>query len=100
MGRLSTSMTKTTLLIKAMLSIPMRYKAKMVAGNMVSKKKKKRSMPIEDNEDIYCDSEEEEVSISDEPLIFIDERTQRIEAQRRGKSIRTESYNKDEDPLI
>ncbi|KAE8767583.1 putative DBINO protein [Hordeum vulgare] len=57
----------------------------------------------EDN-DIYCecDGDEDEgndIDISGEPL-FIDERTQRAEAQKRKKSIHTGSYTQDEDKLI
>ncbi|KAE8811942.1 putative DBINO protein [Hordeum vulgare] len=57
----------------------------------------------EDN-DIYCegDGDEDEgndIDISGEPL-FIDELTQRAEAQKRKKSIHTGSYTQDEDKLI
>ncbi|KAE8812726.1 putative MO25-like protein [Hordeum vulgare] len=53
-----------------------------------------------DDEDIYCEDEEEEVGMVEEPLIFIDELTQIVEAQRRGEIIHMESYKKDEDTLI
>ncbi|SPT21065.1 unnamed protein product [Triticum aestivum] len=57
-----------------------------------------------EDDDIYCegDGDEEEgnnVDISGEPL-FIDELTQRAEAQKRKKSIRTGSYTQDVDKLI
>ncbi|XBH69162.1 hypothetical protein VPH35_097130 [Triticum aestivum] len=58
-----------------------------------------------EDDDIYVegDGEEEEegndVDISDAPL-FIDELTQRAEAQKKRKSIRTGSYTQDEDKLI
>ncbi|KAE8812053.1 Serine/threonine-protein kinase mph1 [Hordeum vulgare] len=56
------------------------------------------------DDDIYCegDGDEDEVKdidISGEPL-FIDELTQRVEAQKKKKSIRTGSYGQDEDKLI
>ncbi|KAE8814178.1 putative DBINO protein [Hordeum vulgare] len=56
------------------------------------------------DDDIYCegDGDEDEVNdidISGEPL-FIDELTQRAEAQKKKKSIRTGSYTQDEDKLI
>ncbi|KAE8796340.1 putative DBINO protein [Hordeum vulgare] len=56
------------------------------------------------DDDIYCegDGDEDEVNdidISGEPL-FIDELTQRAEAQKKKKSIRTDSYTQDEDKLI
>ncbi|KAE8817737.1 putative DBINO protein [Hordeum vulgare] len=55
-------------------------------------------------DDIYCegDGDEDEVNdidISGEPL-FINELTQRAEAQKKKKSIRTGSYTQDEDKLI
>ncbi|XBI49453.1 hypothetical protein VPH35_113015 [Triticum aestivum] len=57
----------------------------------------------EDN-DIYVEGDDEEeesndVDISGAPL-FIDELTQRAEAQKKRKSIRTGSYTQDEDKLI
>ncbi|KAE8805318.1 putative DBINO protein [Hordeum vulgare] len=59
-----------------------------------------------EDDDIYCegdgDGDEDEgngVDISCEPL-FIDELTQRAEAQKRKKSILTGSYTQDEDKLI
>ena len=57
-----------------------------------------------EDDDIYVegDGDEEEgndVDISGEPL-FIDELTQRAEAQKKRKSIRTGSYTQDEDKLI
>ncbi|XBI05634.1 hypothetical protein VPH35_133781 [Triticum aestivum] len=57
-----------------------------------------------EDDDIYVegDGDEEEdngMDISGEPL-FIDELTQRAEAQKRRKSIRTGSYTQDEDKLI
>ncbi|KAE8783528.1 Lectin-domain containing receptor kinase A4.3 [Hordeum vulgare] len=55
-----------------------------------------------EEDDIYCEGDEEEedvVDIAGEPL-FIDELTQRAEAQMRKKSIRTGSYTQDEDKLI
>ncbi|XBI21253.1 hypothetical protein VPH35_062392 [Triticum aestivum] len=57
-----------------------------------------------EDDDIYCegDGDEEEsndIDIGGEPL-FIDELTQRAEAQKRWKSIRTGSYTQDEDKLI
>ena len=57
-----------------------------------------------DDDDIYVegDGDEEEgndMDISGEPL-FIDELTQRAEAQKKRKSIRTGSYTQDEDKLI
>jgi hypothetical protein len=57
-----------------------------------------------EDDDIYSegegDEEEEDgVDIAGEPL-FIDELTQRAEAQKRKKSIRTGSYTQDEDKLI
>ncbi|KAE8788891.1 Formin-like protein 15 [Hordeum vulgare] len=56
------------------------------------------------DDDIYCegDGDEDEVNdidISGEPL-FIDELTQRAEAQKKKKSIRTGPYTQDEDKLI
>ena len=39
-----------------------------------------------EDDDLYCEDEEEEVDIAEEPL-FIDELTQRVEAQRRKQSI-------------
>ncbi|XBH65229.1 hypothetical protein VPH35_118858 [Triticum aestivum] len=57
-----------------------------------------------EDDDIYVegDGDEEEgndLDISGEPL-FIDELTQRAEAQKKRKSIRTGSYTQDEDKLI
>ncbi|KAE8810424.1 putative MO25-like protein [Hordeum vulgare] len=55
-----------------------------------------------EEDDIYCEGDEEEedgIDISGEPL-FIDELTQRAEAQMRKKSIRMGSYTQDEDKLI
>ncbi|XBI75391.1 hypothetical protein VPH35_068765 [Triticum aestivum] len=57
-----------------------------------------------EDDDIYVEGEEEEeesndVDISGAPL-FIDELTQRAEAQKKRKSIRTGSYTQDEDKLI
>ncbi|XBJ24308.1 hypothetical protein VPH35_002220 [Triticum aestivum] len=57
-----------------------------------------------EDDDIYVkgDDDEEEskdIDISGEPL-FIDELTQRAEAQKKRKSIRTGSYTHDEDKLI
>ena len=57
-----------------------------------------------EDDDINCkgDGDEEEgndIDISGEPL-FIDELTQRAEAQNRRKSICTGSYTQDEDKLI
>ncbi|XBJ18609.1 hypothetical protein VPH35_009736 [Triticum aestivum] len=57
-----------------------------------------------EDDDIYVkgDDEEEEsndIDISGAPL-FIDELTQRVEAQKKRKSIRTGSYTQDEDKLI
>ncbi|XBJ19308.1 hypothetical protein VPH35_010296 [Triticum aestivum] len=57
-----------------------------------------------EDDDIYVegDGDEEEsndIDISGEPL-FIDELTQRAEAQKKRKSIRTGSYTQDEDKLI
>ncbi|XBH93313.1 hypothetical protein VPH35_084258 [Triticum aestivum] len=55
-----------------------------------------------EDDDIYVEGDEEEgndVDISGEPL-FIDELTQRAEAQKKRKSIRTGSYTQDEDKLI
>ncbi|XBJ27988.1 hypothetical protein VPH35_005161 [Triticum aestivum] len=57
-----------------------------------------------EDDDIYVegDGDEEEgnvVDISGEPL-FIDELTQRAKAQKKRKSIRTDSYTQDEDKLI
>uniref|UniRef100_M8BIM1 Putative MO25-like protein n=1 Tax=Aegilops tauschii TaxID=37682 RepID=M8BIM1_AEGTA len=49
--------------------------------------------------DMYCEDEEEELDIVEEAL-FIDELTQRAEAQRRKQSIRKGSYTKVEDTLI
>ncbi|KAE8800644.1 putative MO25-like protein [Hordeum vulgare] len=51
------------------------------------------------HEDIYCEDEEKSIDIEDEPL-FIDELTQRVNAQKRKKSIHTKSYTKYEDKLI
>ncbi|KAE8810455.1 putative DBINO protein [Hordeum vulgare] len=56
------------------------------------------------DDDIYCegDGDEDEVNdidISGEPL-FIDDPTQRAEAQKKKKSICTGSYTQDEDKLI
>ncbi|KAE8785073.1 putative MO25-like protein [Hordeum vulgare] len=53
-----------------------------------------------DDDDLYCEDEEEEVDISSEPLVFIDELTQRVGAQKRRQSIRTGSYTQLEDTLI
>ncbi|KAE8820276.1 putative MO25-like protein [Hordeum vulgare] len=53
-----------------------------------------------DDDDLYCEDEEEEVDISAEPLVFIDELTQRAETQKRRQSIRTGSYTQLEDKLI
>ncbi|SPT19860.1 unnamed protein product [Triticum aestivum] len=57
-----------------------------------------------EDDDIYCegDGDEEEsndIDIGGEPL-FIDELTQRAEAQKRRKSIHTGSYTQEEDKLI
>ncbi|SPT19546.1 unnamed protein product [Triticum aestivum] len=57
-----------------------------------------------EDDDIYCegDGDEEEgndIDIGGEPL-FIDELTQRAEAQKRRKRIRTGSYTQEEDKLI
>ena len=49
---------------------------------------------------MYCEDEEEEIDIVEEPLVFIDELTQRAEAQKRRQSIRTGSYTQEEDTLI
>ncbi|KAE8816077.1 putative MO25-like protein [Hordeum vulgare] len=49
--------------------------------------------------DIYCKDEEDGVDIEEERL-FIDQLTQRANAQRRRKIIRTRSCTKDEDMLI
>ena len=51
-------------------------------------------------DDLFCEDEEEDVDISAEPLVFIDELTQRAEAQKRKQSIRTGSYTQEEDTLI
>ena len=48
---------------------------------------------------MYCEDEEEEVEIAEEPL-FIDELTQRVDEQRRKQGIRMGSYTKEEDTLI
>ena len=48
---------------------------------------------------MYCEDEEEEIDIAEEPLVFIDELTQRVKAQRR-QSIRTGLYTQEEDTLI
>ena len=53
-----------------------------------------------EDDDFYCEDEEEEVDISMDPLSFIDELTQKAEAQKRRKSIRTGSYSQAEDTLI
>ena len=56
-----------------------------------------------EDDDIYVEGDEEEegndFDISGAPLV-IDELTQRSEAQKKGKSIRTGSYTQDEDKLI
>ncbi|XBJ05106.1 hypothetical protein VPH35_023946 [Triticum aestivum] len=58
-----------------------------------------------EDDDIYVEGEDEDedeandVDISGAPL-FIDELTQRAEAQKKRKSIRTGSYTQDEDKLI
>ncbi|XBI77441.1 hypothetical protein VPH35_070533 [Triticum aestivum] len=56
-----------------------------------------------EDDDIYVEGDEEEegndFDISGAPL-FIDELTQRAEAQKKRKSIRTGSYTQDEDKLI
>ncbi|XBI21998.1 hypothetical protein VPH35_063068 [Triticum aestivum] len=57
-----------------------------------------------EDDDIYCecDGDEEEgnnIDIGGKPL-FIDELTQRAEAQKRRKSIRTGSYTQDEDKWL
>ncbi|KAE8802772.1 putative MO25-like protein [Hordeum vulgare] len=52
------------------------------------------------DDDLYCEDEEDEVDISQESLVFIDELTQRAEAQKRRKNIRMRSYTQDEDKLI
>ncbi|XBI47822.1 hypothetical protein VPH35_111686 [Triticum aestivum] len=57
-----------------------------------------------EDDDIYVEGDEKEeesndVNISGAPL-FIDELTQRAEAQKKRKSIRTGSYTQDEDKLI
>ncbi|XBI03303.1 hypothetical protein VPH35_131736 [Triticum aestivum] len=57
-----------------------------------------------EDDDIYIEGDDEEeesndVDISGAPL-FIDELTQRAEAQKKRKSIRTGSYTQDEDKLI
>ncbi|XBH60998.1 hypothetical protein VPH35_115513 [Triticum aestivum] len=55
-----------------------------------------------EDDDIYCEGdgdEEEGIDIGGEPL-FIDELTQRAEAQKRKKSIHTGSYSQEEDKLI
>ncbi|KAE8781309.1 putative MO25-like protein [Hordeum vulgare] len=44
-----------------------------------------------DNDDLYFEDVEKEVDISAEPLVFIDELTQRAKAQKRRQSIRTGS---------
>ncbi|KAE8803317.1 Serine/threonine-protein kinase mph1 [Hordeum vulgare] len=57
---------------------------------------------LHEEDDIYCEGHEEEedgIDIAGEPL-FMDELTQRAEAQMRKKSIRTGSYTQDEDKLI
>ncbi|KAE8812915.1 Serine/threonine-protein kinase mph1 [Hordeum vulgare] len=56
------------------------------------------------DDNIYCEGdgdedEGNEIDVSGEPL-FIDELTQRAEAQKKKKSIRTGSYTQDEDKLI
>ncbi|KAE8816159.1 putative MO25-like protein [Hordeum vulgare] len=53
-----------------------------------------------EDDDLYCKDEEEEVDISVEPLLFVDELTQKTKAQNRRKSIRTGSYTQAEDTLI
>jgi hypothetical protein len=53
-----------------------------------------------EDDDLYCEDEEDEVDIAEEPLIFIDELTQRAEAQKRKQSIRTGSYTQEEETLI
>ncbi|XBJ27985.1 hypothetical protein VPH35_005158 [Triticum aestivum] len=53
-----------------------------------------------EDDDLYCEDEEEEADIVDEPLVFIDELTQRTEAQKKRKIIRTGSYIQVEDTLI
>ncbi|XBH69345.1 hypothetical protein VPH35_097256 [Triticum aestivum] len=53
-----------------------------------------------EDDDMYSEDEEEEVDIADWPLVFIDELTQRADAQGRKQSIRTGSYTKEEDTLI
>jgi hypothetical protein len=52
------------------------------------------------DDDLYCEDEEDEVDTADEPLVFIDELTQRTDAQRRRQSICTGSYTQEEDTLI
>ncbi|KAE8772950.1 Serine/threonine-protein kinase mph1 [Hordeum vulgare] len=55
-----------------------------------------------EEDDIYCEGnevEEDGVDIRGKPL-FIDELTQRAEAQMKKKSIRTRSYTQDQDKLI
>ncbi|KAE8807568.1 Serine/threonine-protein kinase mph1 [Hordeum vulgare] len=56
------------------------------------------------DDNVYCEGdgdedEGKEIDISGEPL-FIDELTQRAEAQKKKKSIRAGSYTQDEDKLI
>ncbi|XBI38573.1 hypothetical protein VPH35_123553 [Triticum aestivum] len=53
-----------------------------------------------EDDDLYCEDEEDEVYIFAEPLCFIDELTQKAEAQKRSKSIRTGSYSQAENTLI
>ena len=52
-----------------------------------------------EDDDMYCEDEEEEIDIAEEPLVFIDEFIQRVEAQRR-QSIHTGLYTQEEDTLI
>ena len=53
-----------------------------------------------EDDDLYCEDEEEELDISSEPLLFIEELTQKAEAQKRSKSSRTGSYSQAENTLI
>ena len=53
-----------------------------------------------EDDDLYCEHEEEEIDIAEEPLVFIDELTQRTDAQKRRQNICTGSYTQEEDTLI
>ncbi|KAE8777166.1 putative MO25-like protein [Hordeum vulgare] len=52
------------------------------------------------DDDLYCEDEEEEADILAESLVFIDELTQSVEAQKRRQSIHARSYTQLEDRLI